>query len=70
MNNKRRKTLKALFEKPTLATLLFSDIERLLLALGCTLTEGKGSRVRFDPGPQEWHADRPHPGNEAKHYQV
>ncbi|MDO5609497.1 MAG: type II toxin-antitoxin system HicA family toxin [Pseudomonadota bacterium] len=70
MNSKHRKTLNAIFKKPTLATVAFSDLEALLVAAGCTMTEGKGSRVRFDKGGLAFLAHRPHPGNEAKRYQV
>ncbi len=70
MNSKHRKTLRAVFTKPTLATVVFSDVEKLLLAVGCTLTEGDGSRVRFDKGDMALLCHRPHPGKEAKRYQV
>ena len=48
----------------------FADVESLLEALGAEVTEGKGSRVRFDLRGEQWHTHRPHPGNEAKRYQV
>ncbi len=34
VRTKHRKTLRAVFAKPTLATLVFADIESLLVALG------------------------------------
>ncbi|WP_293660292.1 type II toxin-antitoxin system HicA family toxin [Rhodoferax sp. OV413] len=70
MNSKQRKTLEAIFLRPTLSTIVFSDIERLLLACGALLTEREGSRIKFSTDTQEWHAHRPHPGKEAKKYQV
>ncbi|RMW96846.1 type II toxin-antitoxin system HicA family toxin [Allofranklinella schreckenbergeri] len=84
MNRKHRQTLVAIFAKPTRANIAFIDIEALLLALGCELTEGAGSRVRFDKTMVETDASgqivktwtlaflahRPHPGKEAKRYQV
>jgi len=70
MNSKQRKTLEAIFSKPTLATIVFSDIERLLIACGATLTEREGSRIKFGADTHEWHAHRPHPGKEAKKYQI
>ncbi|MFT4193206.1 type II toxin-antitoxin system HicA family toxin [Ottowia sp.] len=70
MNSKHRKTLEAIFAKPTLGTVVFRDIEALMLAVGCTLTEGAGSRMRFDKGGFAWLCHRPHPGKEAKRYQV
>ncbi|MBK6868584.1 MAG: type II toxin-antitoxin system HicA family toxin [Burkholderiales bacterium] len=70
MNSKHQKTLQAIFTKPTLGTLPFSDIEKLLLAVGCALTEGQGSRVRFDKDDLAFLCHRPHPGKEARRYQV
>jgi len=70
MNSKQRKTLQAVFTRPTLGSVVFADIEALLIAIGCTRTEGAGSRVRFDHEDHAWLAHRPHPGKEAKRYQV
>jgi len=70
MNSKHRKTLRAIFTRPTPATVVFADVEALLLAVGCTLTEGAGSRVRFDRGAHAFLCHRPHPGKEAKRYQI
>ena len=41
-----------------------------MLELGAELTEREGSRVKFTLHGAEWHAHRPHPGKEAKKYQV
>ena len=70
MNSKHRKTLAAIFATPTKATIRFVDIESLLTALGVTASEGNGSRVLFTLREEEWHAHRPHPGKEAKKYQI
>ena len=40
------------------------------MALGCELTEGAGSRVRFDKDGLAYLCHRPHPGKEAKRYQI
>jgi len=47
MNAAQRKTLQAIFEKPTRADVRWSRIEGLLRALGGDVSEGRGSRVRF-----------------------
>jgi len=70
MNSKHYKTLQAIFTKPTLGTVVFKDVEALMLAVGCTLTEGTGSRVRFDKNEVALLCHRPHPGKEAKRYQI
>ncbi len=71
MNKRHRTTLTAIFSLPTRASIKFADIEKLLLALGAELIEGEGSRVAFRmPNGRKWETHRPHPGKEAKKYQV
>ena len=70
MNSKQRKTLDVIFTKPTLATLEWDRIESLLIAVGCKVIEGNGSRVRFVMGEAVATFHRPHPAKEAKKYQV
>ena len=70
MNSKHRKTLEAIFSKPTPSTLEWSRVEALLLAVGCELVEGRGSRVRFVHGQHVSTFHRPHLAKEAKPYQV
>lgn len=67
---KHRRTLTAIFTRPTLSSVVFSDIEALVIALGGTVTERAGSRVKITLGEERWHCHRPHPGREAKRYQV
>lgn len=47
MNSKHRKTLEALRAKPERGDIAWSEVEALLLGLGCRKLEGGGSRVRF-----------------------
>ena len=70
LNAKHRKTLRAVFAKPTSASLVFSDIESLLVALGGQVQEREGSRVKITLKGEQWRCHRPHPGKEAKRYQV
>ena len=70
MNSKHRKTLLAVFARPTSPSILFADIEALFKALGGTVSEREGSRVKLVLGGHEWRCHRPHPGKEAKRYQV
>ena len=70
MNSKHRKTLAAVFAKPTSSSVVFSDIEALVKALGGSIHEREGSRVKLVLGGHEWRCHRPHPGKEAKRYQV
>ena len=70
MNTKHRKTLQALFAKPTSPAIVFNDIEALLVALGGQVHEREGSRVKITIKNEQWRCHRPHPGKEAKRYQV
>jgi len=70
MNAKQRKILSAIFARPTPATILFADIESLIKALGGSVTEREGSRVKIQLKGEVWHCHRPHPGKHAKRYQV
>ena len=70
VTTKRRKTLRALFAAPTRASIAFADIERLIVALGGEVRTGAGSRVVFELRGKRTYLHRPHPGREAKKYQV
>ena len=62
--------LKAIFADPVSASVAWSSIESLLVAVGCRIIEGQGSRVRFVKGDLIASFHRPHPAKEAKRYQV
>ena len=70
MNSKHRKTLISVFSDPVPRSLEWRRIETLLLAVGCELIEGQGSRIAFKRGDLRADFHRPHPGKEAKPYQV
>ncbi len=70
MNVKHRRTLTALFAVPTRRNVRFSDIAALIIALGGEVREGAGSRVVFELQERRVYLHRPHPGHEAKRYQV
>lgn len=70
MNAKHRKALAAISARPTSVAIPFSEIESLVKALGGTVTEREGSRVKIELMGEQWHCHRPHPGKEAKRYQV
>ena len=70
MNAKQRKTLAAVFARPTSASIPFADIESLVKGLGGVISEREGSRVRIELKGEIWRCHRPHPGKEAKRYQV
>lgn len=70
MNSKQRRTLEAVFTDPVPAAIEWAAIESLLIAVGCRVIEGSGSRVRFEHIGRIASFHRPHPAKEAKRYQV
>lgn len=70
MNSKARKTLQTIFAVPTTKTLPWADLEALFVALGATVTEGNGSRVKFDLEGKTIAFHRPHHPKTARAYQV
>lgn len=69
-NTKYRKTLLAIFARPTSVSIVFADIEALIKSLGGCVSEREGSRVKIELNGEQWRCHRPHPGKEAKCYQV
>ncbi|MGG5288606.1 type II toxin-antitoxin system HicA family toxin [Pseudomonas shirazensis] len=70
MNTRYRKIYDSIFRTPTTASLAFSDIEALVIHLGGQVLERQGSRVKLVLGNFTWRCHRPHPGKEAKRYQI
>ena len=70
MKAKHRKTLESIYAKPTRGGIIFADIEALIVALGGEVREGNGSRVAFELQGTRKYLHRPHPGKEAKKYQL
>jgi len=61
LNSKQRKILQAVFEHPPRSDLEWNAVEKLLLALGATVREGRGSRVRVSLNDIVATFHRPHP---------
>ena len=70
MKAKHRRTLEAIFSTPTRGAIVFSDIEGLIRTLGGEVREGEGARVVFELKGSRKYLHRPHPGKEARKYQV
>lgn len=62
--------MEAIFSHPTPGTLEWRRIEALFVALEAQVIEGDGSRVAFILNGEKGDFHRPHPGKEAKRYQV
>jgi len=65
MNSKQKKTLEAIFSNPVSPSIAWRDIEKLLIAVGCNLEEGRGSRIRIIKGAIFAVFHRPHPSKET-----
>ena len=70
LNNKKQKTLEAKFAKPTRANIIWADVEKLFIALGGEIIEGKGSAIKISIDGELAYFHRPHPNKEANHYQI
>lgn len=70
MKTKHLRTLQAIYALPTRGSIEFSDIESLIVSLGGEIREGSGSRMVFELNGKREYMHRPHPGKEAKKYQV
>ncbi len=70
MKAKHRRTLEAIFAHPTRGGIVFADIEALILTLDGEVREGAGSRVAFELQGNRKYLHRPHPGKEARKYQI
>jgi hypothetical protein len=70
MKAKHTKTLEAISKRPTSSGIVFAEIESLVVALGGEVREGSGSRIAFELNGHRRYLHRPHPGKDARKYQV
>lgn len=70
MSTRHRRTLEAVFRDPVSATIVWADVERMLVHYGAAIVEVSGSRIKIKLNgvPADFH--RPHPQKEAKQYQI
>lgn len=59
-----------MFTDPVSGTIGWTAVESLLVAVGCRVITGNGSRVRLERNGEIETFHRPHPAKEAKRYQV
>ena len=65
ISKKHRQTFERVFQDPIRSDIKWDDIEKLLIALGAEVTEGKGSRVRIYLNEVRAVFHRPHPRKET-----
>lgn len=66
MTSRHRRTLEAVFRDPVSATVVWADIERMLVHHGAEIRERAGSRIHVLLNGQRATFHRPHPQKEAK----
>ena len=66
MRRRHRRTLSAIFRRPTQAGIRWDEIESMLLACGAHIEERAGSRVYFELNDVGAHFHRPHPERETR----
>ena len=70
VNRRGGATLSTIFRDPVPSDVRWTVAEHLVAVAGGTVREGRGSRVRFELNGVRANFHRPHPGREAKRYQV
>lgn len=70
MSNYHRRTLEAIFRDPVSGTIVWDDVEAMLVHFGAVIREGKGSRVRVAINGKIATFHRPHPAKEAQRWAI
>ena len=65
VRTRHRRTLEAIFKRPTLSNIRWNDIESLFMAVGAIVEEGSGSRVIVKLNDRVAVFHRPHPRKET-----
>ena len=65
MRTKHKRVLLAVFQEPVLSSIVWKDIEKMLLALGADVEEAKGSRITVVLNNTVAVFHRPHPRKET-----
>lgn len=65
MNKKHQKILEQIFQSPVQSSIVWKDIEAMLVSLGAEISEGNGSRVRIALNNVRAVFHRPHPQKET-----
>ncbi len=61
LSSKHARILAAIFENPVRADIRWNDVETLFRALGATISQGAGSRVRIALNNRRMVLHEPHP---------
>jgi hypothetical protein len=66
VSNHHRRTLDAIFRDPVSATIVWTDVESMLIYFGAEIREASGSRVTVSLHGHRGVFHRPHPQKEAE----
>lgn len=70
MSTRHRRTLEAVFRDPVSATIVWADVERMLVHYGAVIQERSGSRISVELAGRRVIFHRPHPGKEARQHSL
>lgn len=70
MNNKHKKIIREIFTDPVKVNIVWSDVEKMLIAAGATVEERSGSAIAIFMGDDYLSIHRPHPENTTQRYVV
>lgn len=70
MTNYHRRTLEAVFRDPVSGTIVWDDVEAMLVQFGAEIQSGRGSRVRVVVNGKSATFHRPHPRKEARRWAI
>jgi hypothetical protein len=70
MSNRHRATLESVFRDPVSATIVWAEVERMLVHYGAEILEGRGGRIKVEMRLHRIALHRPHSQKEAKEYQI
>lgn len=70
MSNRHLRTLEAIFRDPVSPTIVWADVEALLVHHGAEITEGRGSRIMVRLNGHVGRFHRPHPHKEASRFAI
>jgi hypothetical protein len=70
MSSYHLRTLQAIFRDPVSATIVWADVEAMVLHYGGEIQQGRGSRVTFIIKGERAVFHRPHPKKEARRWAI
>ncbi|HEU4885942.1 MAG TPA: type II toxin-antitoxin system HicA family toxin [Longimicrobium sp.] len=70
MSNYHRRTLEAVFRDPVSGTIVWADVEAMVIHYGAEILQGKGSRVNIVINGKSAAFHRPHPKKEARRWAI